>query len=160
MKSKDELLRELDQTQQMINAAKTAMRFGLTLDGDSFTRYTDAMERQRQIADNLSGYEETSKGLVVSTAMHGKQSEIVTDTCVIEAVEELSRADFDDFRERLLRDYDFILDHSRSLMSGTDGRYHCLLVLCESAKGRATGSLWIRRDPHTRGTPDCFRMRG
>ena len=78
MKSKDELHRELDQTQQMINAAETAMRFGLTLDETSFTRYTDAMERQRQIADNLSGYEETSKGLVVSTAMHGKQSEIVT----------------------------------------------------------------------------------
>ena len=131
MKSKEELLRELDQTQQMINAAENAMRFGLTLDGDSFARYTDAMERQKQIADDLSGYEETSKGLVVSAAMHGKQSEIVTDTCVIEAVEELSRADFDDFRERLLRDYDFILDHSRSLMSGADGRYHCLLVLCE-----------------------------
>ena len=59
MKSKEELLRELDQTQQMINAAENAMRFGLTLDGDSFARYTDAMERQKQIADDLSGYEET-----------------------------------------------------------------------------------------------------
>ena len=138
MKAKDELLRELDQTQQMINAAETAMRFGLTLDETSFTRYTDAVERQKQIAEDLSGYEETAKGLVVSTAMHGKQSELITDTCVIEAVEELSRADFDDFRERMLRDYDFILDHSRSLMAGTDGRYHCLLVLCE---GESDGIL-------------------
>ena len=131
MNSKDELLRELDQTQQMINAAETAMRFGLTLDGDSFARYTDATERQKQIAEDLSGYENSAKGLVVSAAMHGKQSEIMRDTCVIEAAEELSRADFDDFRERMLRDYDFILEHSRSLMAGTDGRYHCLLVLCE-----------------------------
>ena len=134
MKSKDELRRELDQTQQVINAAETAMRFGLTLDETSFARYTDAMERQKQIAEDLSGYSETTKGLVVSTAMHGKQSELITDTCVIEAVEELSRADFDDFRERMLRDYDFILDHSRSLMAGTDGRYHCLLVLCEGER--------------------------
>ncbi len=77
MKSKDELRRELDQTQQMINAAENAMRFGLTLDGDSFTRYTDAVERQKQIAEDLSGYSETTKGLVVSTAMHGKQSELI-----------------------------------------------------------------------------------
>ena len=67
MKTKDELRRELDQTQQVINAAETAMRLGLTLDEDSFDRYTDAMERQKQIAEALRGCD---KGLTVAELIH------------------------------------------------------------------------------------------
>ena len=131
MKTNDELRRELDQTQQVINAAETAMRLGLTLDSHSFDRYTDAMERQKQIAEQIGGDENRVQGLVVSSAMRGKESELIADTCVIEAVEELARADFDTFRERMLLDYDFILEHSANLLVNKDGRYHCLLVLCE-----------------------------
>ena len=131
MKTNDELRRELDQTQQVINAAETAMRLGLTLDSHSFDRYTDAMERQKQITEQIGGDENRVQGLVVSSAMRGKETELVADTCVIEAVEELARADFDTFRERMLLDYDFILEHSANLLVNKDGNYHCLLVLCE-----------------------------
>ena len=131
MNSKDELQKKLAETQRLIDAAETAMRFGFTLEADSVARYMDAMEQQKQIAEEIGGDDHLAKGLAVSSVMREKESELCADPCVIEAVEELSEEAFRNFQGRLLRDSDFILDHTKNLLVNRDGRYHCLLVLCE-----------------------------
>ena len=131
MKTQDELRKKLDETQRLIDAAETAMRLGFTLEADSVARYMEAMERQKQIAEEIGGGEQPAKGLVVSSMMREKESELCADPCVIEAVEELSEEAFRNFQGRLLRDSDFILDHTKDLLVNRDGRYHCLLRASE-----------------------------
>ena len=68
-----------------------------------------------------------------SAVFQRKESCLEPQACEIEKVISLSDREFTQFREQLLRDYDFIADNAANLCV-RDGVVHCLLVVGESSE--------------------------
>ncbi len=64
---------------------------------------------------------------------HRKEPCLETEECAIEKVITLSDVEFDQFQQRLLNDYDFLLEN-RDLMRVENGVTHCLLVMGTSSE--------------------------
>lgn len=128
---KQQLRDELDDLQDFINACDNAQSHLLGLDETTYEKYLDAIEREREISEQLSAFEANSSGIYTSARLMRKQPELLSDDCKIEAVVTLDREAFSHFKEHLLGDQDFILDHLDCMYQGNDGISHCLLVLGE-----------------------------
>ena len=57
-----------------------------------------------------------------------KEPEYMVAPCVVEKVEALSHAEFENLRKNMLKDNDLIARNKGNMWFGTDDRYHCLLV--------------------------------
>lgn len=67
----------------------------------------------------------------INVKLNRKDTEIESDSCVVEKMIELSGNEFAFFKENLLHDHDFILKNVDLMHQDTNGVYHCLLVLGE-----------------------------
>lgn len=128
-KTLHELRQALDENQSFITAFDTAQMNGLSLTADMYDKYSDALERQKALAKELSDYENGRNGMVVSAVLGRKEPEIRTEECAVEAVEEIPHSDFLWFKDHLLDDYNFISDHLNDMYRSRTGVSHCLLVM-------------------------------
>jgi len=62
-----------------------------------------------------------------------KVSELETQPCVIEAIQLMNQAEYDEFSKGLLRDRSFISDKKEDMFTDTSGQTHCLLALNEES---------------------------
>lgn len=60
-----------------------------------------------------------------------KESDFEPEPCMVEAMVELSSADFRHFKTHLLEDYDFLIENRDKMGYTQDGVRHCILVLSE-----------------------------
>jgi hypothetical protein len=124
------------------------MEYGLGLDEETFEKYLDAVEQQREMGEKLSAIEASQYGLYTSAQLMRKESELRVDRCKIEAVVELDSNEFYDFRNHLFDNRDFIQEHRDLMYQDRNGVSHCLLVLGEGeADGilvESEGSLYAR----------------
>jgi len=153
-----EIKSEIEKLQNFINHCETARNNGLGLDEKTYNKYTDALERQRVLGDQLTELESNGKGLFTSAQLLRKESYMRSDECKIEAVVELSRDDFYDFRNHLFDNRPFIQEHIDYMYVDRKGVSHCLLVLGEGEKDgilvESEGSLYARYSallPNARG---------
>ena len=96
----------------------------------------------------MSALENTQRGFYTSAQLLRKESELRIDKCKVEAVVELDRAHFYDFKNHLFDNQEFIKEHKDLMYQDRDGISHCLLVLGEGeADGilvESEGSLYAR----------------
>ena len=67
-------------------------------------------------------------------AFRCKDTDIETDSCNIVKIIRLSKAKFDSFSNRLLRDQDFIAENSKLMGRDENGKRNCLLVIGEGQR--------------------------
>lgn len=147
-KDKKQLMDEIDKLQNFINLCENAKRFGLGLDEATHDKYTDAVARQKELGHRLEAMEGSDRGIFTSAQLLRKEPQLHTDKCRIEAVVELDRSAFWDFRNHLYDNQEFIKEHRDLMYQDKDGVSHCLLVLGEGeADGvlvESEGSLYAR----------------
>ena len=147
-KTRQELKKEIDELQEYIDVVEAARELGLPLDESVFPKYTAAVEKQKQLGDELQSIEATPNCFRTNAQLMRKEAELRTDDCKIEAVVTLSEDGFDSFRHRLLSDYDFIAEHRDYMYQDRNGVSHCLLVLGEGQTDgilvEAEGSTYAR----------------
>lgn len=145
---KKKLLGEITDLQTFINHCESAMEYGLGLDEETFEKYLDAVEQQREMGEKLSAIEASQYGLYTSAQLMRKEPELRVDKCKIEAVVELDSNEFYDFRNHLFDNQDFIKEHRDLMYQDRDGVSHCLLVLGEGEEDgilvESEGSLYAR----------------
>ena len=66
--------------------------------------------------------------LTINTYLLRKEPEYMVAPCVVEKVEAVSHAEFENLRKNMLKDNDLIASNKGNMWFGTDDRYHCLLV--------------------------------
>ena len=59
-KTRQELKKEIDELQEYIDVVEAARELGLPLDESVFPKYTAAVEKQKQLGDELQSIEATS----------------------------------------------------------------------------------------------------
>lgn len=128
-KTKEELMRELEKTQDLITACELVRSYDLGLDEATTEKYNNAVERQKEITETLAAMEERQLGIRTVAQFRRKESAIQQDECEIAKVVELSREDFHNFKNNLLNDYDFISENSDLMCVDKSGTTHCILVL-------------------------------
>ena len=128
-KTKEELLRELEKTQELITACELVRSYDLGLDEATYEKYSKAIERQKEIGELLASMEERRLGIRTVAQFRRKEPALQQDECEIEKVVELSREDFHNFKNNLLDDYDFISENSDLMCVDKTGTTHCILVL-------------------------------
>ena len=145
---KKKLLGEITDLQTFINHCESAMEYGLGLDEETFEKYLDAVEQQREMGERLSALEASQYGLYTSAQLMRKEPELRVDRCKVEAVVELDRNRFYDFRTHLFDNQEFIKEHRDLMYQDRDGVSHCLLVLGEGEEDgilvESEGSLYAR----------------
>jgi hypothetical protein len=146
--NKKKLLDKITDLQKFINHCESAMEYGLGLDEETFEKYLDAVELQREMGEKLSAIEASQYGLYTSAQLMRKEPELRVDKCKVEAVVELDSNEFYDFRNHLFDNRDFIKEHRDLMYQDRNGVSHCLLVLGEGeADGilvESEGSLYAR----------------
>ena len=128
-KTKNELIMELKETQNFIDACEMAQSYDLGLDEATYEKYNNAVERQKEIGELLASMEEQHLGIRTVAQFRRKESVLQQDECEIEKVVELSREEFHHFKNNLLDDYDFISENSDLMCVDKTGTTHCILVL-------------------------------
>ena len=145
---KKKLLGEITDLQTFINHCESAMEYGLGLDEETFEKYLDAVEQQREMGERLSALEASQYGLYTSAQLMRKEPELRVDRCKVEAVVELDRNRFYDFRTHLFENQEFIKEHRDLMYQDRDGVSHWLLVLGEGEEDgilvESEGSLYAR----------------
>ena len=144
MTRKEQLKNELDEMKGFIDACEIAIDYSLGLDKDTYEKYEAAIKRRGEINDQLDQLAQRkpydlNSGLFTSAIMQRKVSDYPLDRCKIETLVVLEHEDFENFRNNLLSDHDFIKENIDSMYVDSEGTMHCLLVLDEDT-------------PH--GTPD------
>ena len=128
-KTKEELLQELEKTQELITACELIRSYDLGLDEATYEKYNNAVERQKEIGELLAAMEERQLGIRTVAQFCRKEPVLRQDECEIEKVVELSREDFHHFKNNLLDDYDFISENNDLMCVDKTGTVHCMLVL-------------------------------
>lgn len=131
---KKKLIEEIDELQSFIHACEMAQSCRLGLDEATYDKYNEAIQRQRELGEQLDAMNDGRNGLYTSAQLMRKEPELRVDKCKIEAVVELDRDQFYSFRNQMVNDFDFILDHLDYMYQDRDGVSHCLLVLGEGDK--------------------------
>ena len=146
--NKKKLLDKITDLQKFINHCESAMEYGLGLDEETFEKYLDAVEQQREMGEKLSAIEASQYGLYTSAQLMRKEPELRVDRCKIEAVVELCSKEFYDFQNHLFDNQDFIKEYRDLMYQDRDGVSHCLLVLGEGEEDgilvESEGSLYAR----------------
>ena len=62
-KPKEELLRELEKTQELITVCELVRSYDLGLDEATYEKYNNAVERQKEIGELLAAMEERQLGI-------------------------------------------------------------------------------------------------
>ena len=155
---KKKLIAEVDELQGFINTCEVALDYGLGLDEATYDKYNRAIERQRELGEQLEGMDDSPRGLYTSAQIMRKEPELRVDRCKVEAVVELDRNRFYDFRTHLFENQEFIKEHRDLMYQDRDGVSHCLLVLGEGEDDgilvESEGSLYARYSallPNARG---------
>lgn len=130
-KTRAELQAELDESQNFIDACDGAIARGLGLNEETYDKYTAAMERQKEISQDLDVMNEQELGIRTSAQFLRKEPEMQMDECEITKIIELPYEEFDFFKTHLLADFDFISDNKDSMYVDKSSVTHCLLVLGE-----------------------------
>ena len=145
---KKKLIGEIDELQGFINNCETALHYGLGLDEATYDKYNRAIERQRELGEQLEGMDDSTRGLYTSAQLMRKEPELRVDRCKVEAMVELDRNRFYDFRTHLFENQEFIKEHIDLMYQDRDGVSHCLLVLGEGEEDgiliESEGSLYAR----------------
>ena len=145
---KKKLIAEVDELQGFINTCEVALDYGLGLDEATYDKYNRAIERQRELGEQLEGMDDSPRGLYTSAQLMRKEPELRVDRCKVEAVVELDRNRFADFRTHLFENQEFIKEHRDLMYQDRDGVSHCLLVLGEGEEDgilvESEGSLYAR----------------
>lgn len=147
MTRKEQLKNELDEMKGFIDACEIAIDYSLGLDKATYEKYEDAIKRRTEINDQLDQLAQRKpygfmSGLFTSATMQRKVSEYPLDRCKIETLVILEHEDFENFRNNLLSDHDFIKENIDSMHVDSEGTMHCLLVLDEdSPNGTPDGIL-------------------
>ena len=145
---KKKLIAEVDELQGFINTCEVALDYGLGLDEATYDKYNRAIERQRELGEQLEGMDDSPRGLYTSAQLMRKEPELRVDRCKVEAVVELDRNRFYDFRTHLFENQEFIKEHRDLMYQDRDGVSHCLLVLGEGEEDgilvEGEGSLYAR----------------
>ena len=147
MTRKEQLKNELDEMKGFIDACEIAIDYSLGLDKDTYEKYEAAIKRREEINDQLDQLAQRKpydldSGLFTSATMQRKVSDYPLDRCKIEALVILEHEDFENFRNNLLSDHDFIKENIDSMYVDSEGTMHCLLVLDEdSPNGTPDGIL-------------------
>lgn len=128
---KKKLIDEIDELQGFINKCEIALDYGLGLDEATYDKYNQAIEKQRELGEQLEAMKNIRGGLYTSARLMRKEANLHIDRCKIEAVTELDREQFFTFRNHMVSDYDFIHEHLDYMYQDRDGISHCLLVLGE-----------------------------
>lgn len=128
---KQKIKNELSQLQNFINHCESAREYGLGLDEETYKKYTDAMERQKELGEKLRTLDINKNGIITSAMMLRKEPSIEVDKCKVEAIVELSYGKFLDFKYHLLNNHQFIDDNIDFMYCDNEGINHCLLVLGE-----------------------------
>ena len=68
-----EIKSEIEKLQDFINHCETARNNGLGLDEKTYNKYTEALERQRELGDQLTELELNGKGLFTSAQLLRKE---------------------------------------------------------------------------------------
>ena len=139
---------EINELQTFINHCETARDCGLGLDEETYKKYTDAIDRQRELGEQLEALPKEWGGLYTSAQLMRKEPELRVDKCKIEAVVELDRNQFYDFRNHLFDNQSFIKEYRDLMYQDRNGINHCLLVLGEGETDgvlvESEGSLYAR----------------
>ena len=142
------LMNKINELQKFINLCEAALEHGLGLDEITYEKYWDAIEQEREMGEQLSALESTHHGFYTSAQLLRKESELRINKCKVEAVVELDRVHFYDFKNHLFDNQEFIKEHKNLMYQDRDGVNHCLLVLGEGeADGilvESEGSLYAR----------------
>ncbi len=128
-KTKEELVLELCEIQNFIDACETARTFKLGLDEATYEKYHNAVERQKELVETLDAMEDQRLSIRTVAQFRRKESVLQQDECEIEKVVELSREEFHHFKNNMLDDYDFISENSDLMCVDKTGTTHCILVL-------------------------------
>lgn len=128
-KTKEELMMELFETQNFIDACVTARTFKLGLDEATYEKYNNAVERQKELVEILDAMEDQRLSIRTVAQFRRKEPVLQQDECEIDKVVELSRDEFHSFKNNLLDDYDFISENKDFMYIDKMGTIHCLLVL-------------------------------
>lgn len=147
-KEQQKLTEEINSLQGFINTCETALDYGLGLDKATYDKYTQAIARQQELGGQLEAMQGSSQGLYTSAQLMRKETELRIDRCKIEAMVELDRNQFDDFRNHLYDNQEFIKEHRDLMYQDRDGVSHCILVLGEGETDgilvESEGSLYAR----------------
>ena len=128
-KTKEELMLELCEMQNFIDACETARTFKLGLDEATYEKYHNAVERQKELVEILDAMEDQRLSIRTVAQFRRKESVIQQDECEIVKVVELTREEFHHFKNNLLDDYDFISENNDLMCVDKTGTTHCILVL-------------------------------
>ena len=128
-KTKEELMLELCEMQNFIDACETARTFKLGLDEATYEKYHNAVERQKELVEILDAMEDQRLSIRTVAQFRRKEPVLQQDECEIEKVVKLSREEFHHFKNNLLDDYDFISENSDLMCVDKTGTTHCILIL-------------------------------
>ena len=128
---KKQMINELERLQNFINHCESAREYGLGLDEETYKKYTDAMERQKELGEQLKVLNSNPNGLFTSAQLLRKESQMRADRCKVEAMVELSYSEYQDFRNHLFDNRSFIEENIEYMYQDEEGISHCLLVLGE-----------------------------
>ncbi len=128
---KKQIINELERLQNFINHCESAREYGLGLDEETYKKYTDAMERQKELGEQLKVLDLNKNGIITSAMLMRKESSIEIDKCKVETIVELSYSEFQDFKNHLFDNRPFIEDNIDYMYRDNEGINHCLLVLGE-----------------------------
>jgi len=128
---KKQIINELERLQNFINHCESAREYGLGLDEETYKKYTDAMERQKELGEQLKILDLNKNGIITSAMLMRKESSIEIDKCKVESIVELSYSEFQDFKNHLFDNRPFIEDNIDYMYRDNEGINHCLLVLGE-----------------------------
>ena len=144
---KKKLIAEVDELQGFINTCEIALDYGLGLDEATYDKYNRAVARQRELGVQLESMHD-GIGIYTSAQLMRKEPELRVDRCKVEAVVELDRNQFYEFRTHLFDNQDFIKEHRDLMYQDKYGVSHCLLVLgVDEEDGilvESEGSLYAR----------------
>lgn len=128
---KKEIINELERLQNFINHCESAREYGLGLDEETYKKYTDSLERQKELGEQLKVLDLNKNGIITSAMLMRKESSIEIDKCKVESIVELSYSEFQDFKNYLFDNRPFIEDNIDYMYRDNEGINHCLLVLGE-----------------------------
>ena len=80
-KTKEELLRELEKTQELITACELVRYYDLGLDEATYEKYNNAIERQKEIGELLASMDEQHLGIRTVAQFRRKEPVLQQDEC-------------------------------------------------------------------------------
>lgn len=99
----------------------------------------------------------------MNVMFHRKEVKFETAECKIEKVVELKEDEYIQFRNNMLRDYDFIADNTDKMYIDKEGVTHCLLVLGEDQNDgiaiNSSGYSYARYSALVPNARDCIQFR-